>query len=87
MDQIQKYDLAVLNRGEHVHSPQNDENVVQFCGDFFKEKKKKIKASSPPSEKRRRVFKQPSSELAVTSQTLTRPHTVSEIDCVLFLLF
>ena len=28
---LQKYDLAVLNRGEHFLSPQNDENVVHFC--------------------------------------------------------
>ena len=39
--QCKKNDLAVLNRGEHFHSPQNDENMVQFCGDFFNEKKKK----------------------------------------------
>ena len=35
-----------------------------------------IKDSSPPSENRRRVFKQPSSELSVSSKTLKRPHTV-----------
>ena len=38
---MQKYDLAVLNRGEHFCSPQNDEKTIQFCGDFFNEKKKK----------------------------------------------
>ena len=38
---MQKYDLAVLNPVEHFYSPQNDENAVQFCGDFFNEKKKK----------------------------------------------
>ena len=41
---MQKYDLAVLNRGEHFHSPQDDENAVHFCGDFFNEKRKRLKA-------------------------------------------
>ena len=38
---MQKYALAVLNRGEHFRSPQTVEKAVKFCGDFFKEKKKK----------------------------------------------
>ena len=53
---MQKYDLAVLNRGEHVHCPLNDEKLVHFWGDFFNEKKKKIKYSSPPSENWPKVF-------------------------------
>ena len=35
---LQKYDLEVLNRGEHFF-PQTVENRLWFCGDYFKEKK------------------------------------------------
>ena len=73
---LQKYGLAVLNRGENVHSPQNDEKRLSFCGDFFNEKKKKIKVSSPPSENRPGIFKQPSSELRVTSKLHEDQHLV-----------
>ena len=38
---MQKYALAVLNPGEHFRSPRTVEKAVKFCGDFFKEKKKK----------------------------------------------
>ena len=57
--------------------------LIEFSVQFFEaissaRKRKKIKDSSPPSENRRRVFKQPSTELSVTSKTLTRPHMVFE---------
>ena len=50
-------------------------------------KRKKIKVSSPPSENRRRVFKQPFTELAGTSP-LRQDHSwwSSSIDLILLLL-
>ena len=48
-----------------LKTPKNDYRFVVISSES---KRKKIKASSPPSENRRRVFKQPSSELAVTSK-------------------
>ena len=37
------YHLSGLNPINQVHSPQNNENSVQFCGDFFAVKRKKTK--------------------------------------------
>mgnify|MGYP004572483015 CR=1 FL=1 len=34
------YHLAILNSINQVHSPQNNENTVQFCGDFLTRKGK-----------------------------------------------
>ena len=39
---LQKIPLGGLNRGEHVHSPLNDEKMVHFCGDFFSDLKKNL---------------------------------------------
>ena len=37
------YHLSSLNPINRVHSPQNNENSVQFCGDFVVEKRKRTK--------------------------------------------
>ena len=61
------YNMSSLNPKNRVHSPQNNENSVQFCGDFCREKEKD-KDSSPPNENRPGVFKQPSPELVGISK-------------------
>ena len=49
----EKYDLALLNRVEHFSS-QNDEKRLWFCGDFFKEKKKKDQSQFAAKRKKAR---------------------------------
>ena len=84
---MQKYDLAVLNRVEHFLSPQPVEKLVQFCGEFSNEKKKKRSKAVRRQAKIGPGYLSNPAQNSVSLQNFIMTTTRSlKIDCV-FLLF